>query len=94
MRYFSKELDRIAIIGMGYVGFPLSLLLARQYKITGFDVDHERINKMKGGLSPISEVGIDELLKNETIRKNITFTFNPDDIKKCKNQNNNGWNTI
>ena len=84
MKHFSKELDKIAIIGMGYVGFPLSLLLARQYKITGFDVDHERINKMKGGLSPISEVGIDELLKNETIRKNITFTFNPDDIKNAK----------
>lgn len=69
---------------MGYVGFPLSLLFAREYKVTGFDVDHERINKMKDGISPISEVGIEELLKNETIRKNITFTFNPDDIKIAK----------
>ena len=84
MKKFSKEFDKIAVVGMGYVGFPLSLLLAREYKVIGFDVDNNRIGKMKDGVSPISEVGIDDLLQNVTIRKNITFTFNPDDIKIAK----------
>lgn len=84
MKTFSKELDRIAIVGMGYVGFPLSLLFARNYQVIGFDVDHNRINKMREGESPISEEGIDTLLKDENIKKNITFTFNPDDLKLAK----------
>ena len=84
MKKFSKELDKIAIIGMGYVGFPLSLLFAKNYQVIGFDIDHNRINKMKEGESTISEVGIDDLLSNETIKKNIKFTSNPEDIKVAK----------
>ena len=53
MKKFSKEFDKIAVVGMGYVGFPLSLLLAREYKVIGFDVDNNRIGKMKDGVSQL-----------------------------------------
>ena len=49
MKEFSKDKDKIVIIGMGYVGIPLSLLLARNYSVIGFDVDASRIEKMQEG---------------------------------------------
>lgn len=41
---------KIAIIGLGYVGLPLALALARHYPVTGYDLDFSRIEELKGGL--------------------------------------------
>lgn len=37
---------KISIIGMGYVGLPLALMLSKNYKITGFDIDSFRIKNL------------------------------------------------
>lgn len=74
---------KIAIIGLGYVGLPLSLLLARYYDVIGFDVDTSRIEKMREGISTISEPGIEELMMDSEIRRNISYTSDPDDLKEA-----------
>ena len=40
---------RIAVVGLGYVGLPLAVALARHYPVTGFDVDAQRIQELRAG---------------------------------------------
>ena len=82
MKSFDPSANRIAVLGLGYVGLPLSLLLARNFLVTGFDIDEKRISLIRNGESPIEEPGIIDLLLSDDIRKNITFTSNPDDISQ------------
>ena len=36
------QAERIAVIGLGYVGLPLSVALARKFDVVGFDIDPRR----------------------------------------------------
>ena len=58
------ELDRINVIGLGYVGLPLAINAAKSgYLVTGFDIDKDKIHKLQGGISELSEFESSELLK-------------------------------
>lgn len=81
MKQFDPNVDRIAVIGLGYVGLPLSLLLAQRFLVIGFDTDKEKVRKIKRGENPITEPGVDELLTNEDIIHNLEFT---DEVKKLR----------
>jgi len=39
----------ISIIGLGYVGLPLAVALARQFDVVGFDISDARVNELNGG---------------------------------------------
>lgn len=47
---------RIAVVGLGYVGLPLAVHLARHFDVTGFDIDSARINELKDGVDRTEEV--------------------------------------
>lgn len=48
--------ERLAVIGMGYVGLPLALSLGEKYEGTiGFDLNGEKIRMLKEGLDPTGE---------------------------------------
>src|ERR1700722_16941914 len=48
---------RIGVIGLGYVGLPLSLLLSQAgFKVTGFDVDAKKIVDLEAGRSYIFRI--------------------------------------
>lgn len=47
---------RIAVIGLGYVGLPLAIHLARHFQVTGFDIDASRITELKAGEDRTEEV--------------------------------------
>ena len=74
MKTFDSKVDEIAILGLGYVGIPLSLLLARNYRVIGFDTDISKVFRLKKWDNPITEPGIDELLDSQHIRANIEFS--------------------
>ncbi|MGQ0663478.1 MAG: nucleotide sugar dehydrogenase [Pseudomonadota bacterium] len=40
---------RICVIGLGYVGLPLAVALARHYEVTGYDIDRARIDDLRTG---------------------------------------------
>ena len=57
---------RIVVIGLGYVGLPLAVALARKFKTIGFDIDEERIDELCGGHDRTGEVD-DEALAASTL---------------------------
>ena len=66
--------EKIALIGLGYVGMPIAVAFAKKVKVIGFDLNRAKINLYKSGIDPTREVG------NETIR-NTTVEFTNDEAK-------------
>ncbi len=56
----------ICVVGCGYVGLTVGACFSEMgNKITCVDIDHNKINKLKGGLIPIFEPGLEQIfLKN------------------------------
>jgi UDP-N-acetyl-D-galactosamine dehydrogenase len=52
---------RIVVIGLGYVGLPLAVALARTFEVVGFDVDEARVGELRGGHDWTREVDADAL---------------------------------
>jgi UDP-N-acetyl-D-galactosamine dehydrogenase len=48
--------ERIGVIGLGYVGLPLAVALARNFDVTGFDIDPDRIAELRQGMDRTREV--------------------------------------
>jgi UDP-N-acetyl-D-galactosamine dehydrogenase len=55
--------ERIAVIGLGYVGLPVALAFARKFKGTiGFDINVKKVENLKRGFDATGEISKDELL--------------------------------
>ncbi len=65
--------DKIAIIGLGYVGLPLARLFATKYPVVGFDINESRIKELNSGVDATLEVEND-------ILKSVLKEHNSDDI--------------
>lgn len=79
--------DKIAIIGLGYVGLPLARLFATKYAVIGFDINSNRITELNSGVDSTLEVE-NEALKAvlKTANSNEIGLFNSnqlEDIKDC-----------
>src|SRR6185437_4832404 len=51
---------RIGVIGLGYVGLPLAVYLARHFPVLGFDIDQERVGDLSRGIDRTHEVTAEE----------------------------------
>lgn len=69
---------RIAVIGLGYVGLPLAVALARYYPLVGYDIDQERIAELQNGTDRTREVPAEKLKKCRA-----RFSDDPDHIRDC-----------
>ena len=67
---------KIATIGLGYVGLPLALELAKYYTVIGFDISQPKIDTLKTGVDPNGELE-PEAFHN----KDITFTTSIEDLR-------------
>src|ERR1035437_6565184 len=55
---------RIGIIGMGYVGLPLTLLFsAQRFRVTGFDVDLKKVTAINSGRSYIVRIPATQIVQ-------------------------------
>ena len=70
--------NKIAIIGLGYVGLPLAVAFSKKFKVIGFDIDQERIQELKNGNDHTLEIE-DHLLSS--VSNNLSYSFNIQDIK-------------
>jgi UDP-N-acetyl-D-galactosamine dehydrogenase len=52
---------KVAVVGLGYVGLPLAVALARKHDVVGFDVNERRVAELRSGLDSTNEVTADEL---------------------------------
>ncbi len=71
--------DRLAIVGLGYVGLPLAVHLSRHFSVTGFDLKAQRIAELAAGHDRTLEV-TDESLKSAR----VAFTSEPKDLADCR----------
>src|SRR5690606_35489245 len=79
--------QKIAIIGLGYVGLPLARLFATKYNTIGFDINETRINELRSGTDTTLEVD-DEILQSVLVNnpneaKGLYITNQLDEIKDC-----------
>jgi UDP-N-acetyl-D-glucosamine/UDP-N-acetyl-D-galactosamine dehydrogenase len=56
--------EKIAVIGLGYVGLPLAIEFGKQYKTIGFDINQQRISELKSGYDRTKESSKEELAKS------------------------------
>ena len=72
--------DKIAIIGLGYVGLPLARLFATKYPVVGFDINSKRISELMSGLDATLEVD------NETLKSVLVEDLSESNGLYCTNQ--------
>jgi UDP-N-acetyl-D-galactosamine dehydrogenase len=70
--------DKIAVVGLGYVGLPLAVHLAKHFDVVGFDLKADRINELKSGHDRTLEVS-----KEALERTNILYTDKPESLSLC-----------
>lgn len=55
-RLLSKK-EKLAVVGLGYVGLPLAVAFAEKTDVIGFDINTEKIKRYQSGIDPTNEVG-------------------------------------
>lgn len=69
-----KKEEKIAVVGLGYVGMPIAIAFAKKIDVIGFDLNKKKIELYKSGIDPTNEVGDDGI-------KNTTVEFTADETK-------------
>ncbi len=72
--------NKIAIIGLGYVGLPLAHAFAKSYDVVGFDINKTRIDELNSGYDRTLELSDKQLAE---IKGNINFSIDLKDIADC-----------
>jgi UDP-N-acetyl-D-galactosamine dehydrogenase len=70
--------QKIAVVGLGYVGLPLAVALAKHFSVIGFDINSIRIEELKKGFDRTREVSKEELLN-----PNLVFTTDEKLLKEA-----------
>ncbi|PCI47933.1 MAG: UDP-N-acetyl-D-galactosamine dehydrogenase [Alphaproteobacteria bacterium] len=68
--------SRIVVVGLGYVGLPLAVAMAKKFNVIGFDISRERIKELKDGFDRTDEVNREKLEAST-----IALSTEPEDIK-------------
>ena len=64
---------KITVVGTGYVGLSLAVLLAQYHEVIALDVVQSRVELLNGGLSPVVDTEIEDYLKNKTLYLKATL---------------------
>lgn len=70
--------EKLALVGLGYVGMPIAVEFAKHVKVIGFDINEKRVNEYRNGIDATNEVG--EAIKKTT----VDFTADPARLKEAK----------
>lgn len=75
----TEKKEKLAVVGLGYVGLPIALEFARKISVIGFDINAARVEQMRNGIDPSKE-----LEKEAFDGCDITFTDSLDELAKAK----------
>ena len=70
--------EKLALVGLGYVGMPIAVEFAKHVRVIGFDINEKRVNEYRSGIDATNEVG--EAIKKTT----VDFTADPSRLKEAK----------
>lgn len=70
--------EKLALVGLGYVGMPIAVEFAKHVNVIGFDINEERVNEYRNGIDSTNEVG--EAIKNTS----VDFTSDPKRLKESR----------
>ena len=73
------ESNTIAVLGLGYVGLPLALEFGKYFNTVGFDINSDRVDKLKNNVDTNSEVPANVF----STSSRLSLTSKPADIKQC-----------
>ena len=76
---FVEKREKIAVIGLGYVGLPLAVHLASHFTVIGFDISEQRVVELRLGNDHTHEVSAEQLATIDAF-----YTANPADLAECK----------
>lgn len=82
MRLYEQIVDKkekIALVGLGYVGMPIAVAFAKKADVIGYDLNQEKIRLYKSGIDPTREVG-DEVIRSTSVQ----FTSDEKDLDAAK----------
>jgi len=71
--------DKIALIGLGYVGLPLAVEFGKIIETIGFDINQARVDELTDGKDSTLECAPEELAQ----ATKLSYTTNPEDIRDC-----------
>jgi len=74
-----KRNEKIAVVGLGYVGMPIAVAFAKKVDVIGFDLNEKKIELYKAGIDPTNEVGNDEIMKTT-----VEFTTDETRLREAK----------
>ncbi|TAH40884.1 MAG: nucleotide sugar dehydrogenase [Bacteroidetes bacterium] len=69
---------KIAILGLGYVGLPIALEFSKKVKVIGFDINDDRLAKMRQGIDPSGELSAEDFKGTD-----IEFTSSPEKLREA-----------
>lgn len=73
-----KGSEKLALVGLGYVGMPIAVEFAKHISVIGFDINEKRIEEYKSGIDSTNEVG--EAIKDT----NVDFTSDAKRLSEAK----------
>lgn len=69
---------KIAVVGAGYVGLSVSVMLSTKYQVGLLEITEDKVNKLKSKISPIKDDYISDYLANKNL--NLTVSSNAEEI--------------
>ncbi len=70
--------EKLALVGLGYVGMPIAVEFAKHIKVIGFDINEKRINEYRNGIDSTNEIG------GAIGNTKVEFTANPNKLREAK----------
>ena len=70
--------EKLALVGLGYVGMPIAVEFAKHIPVIGFDINKKRVEEYANGIDATNEVG--EAIKETTVE----FTADPTRLKEAR----------
>ena len=94
MKLYEKILsgeEKIALVGLGYVGMPIAVEFSKHVKVIGFDINKPKVEAYKRGEDPTQEVGneVNEVLTRAGLRVRRCFGK----ITRPENMKERRWNS-